>query len=120
MLGFSLPSESSGNTPLTSEQATALDRLPLLDAVLRETLRMYAPVQSSMRVATRDTSVPVAKPFVDAKGTMHDSIQMSEGDMFFLGNYLINRTPELFGADAGEWKYVEALVLDSSLLMIAI
>jgi cytochrome P450 len=120
MLSFSLPSESSGNTPLTSEQVTTLDRLPLLDAVLRETLRMYPPVQNNLRLATHDTSVPVAKPFVDAKGTVHDSIQMSEGDMFFMPSYLINRTPELFGADAGEWKYVEALFLDPFMLITAI
>jgi hypothetical protein len=109
MTSFSLPSDVSGNAPLTSEQVTALERLPLLDAVVRETLRMHTPGQATMRMAMRDTSVPVAKPFIDSKGNIRDHFMMRKGDLIYLPHYLINRTSELYGEDAGEWQYVHVL-----------
>jgi cytochrome P450 len=45
-----------------------LNALPYLDAVVRETLRVHAPVPATMRVAAQDDIVPLGTPFVDRKG----------------------------------------------------
>ena len=52
-----------------------LNALPYLDAVVRETLRVHAPVPSSMRVAKKDDVIPVTEPFVDRFGVVQDSIR---------------------------------------------
>lgn len=49
--------------------------LPYLDAVLRETLRLYSPVTSTTRQATKDDCIPLSKPFKDRYGKVHHSIQ---------------------------------------------
>jgi hypothetical protein len=51
-----------------------LNSLPYLDVVIRETLRVHAPVPATMRVAVQDDVVPLAKPFVDRKGVVRDTL----------------------------------------------
>jgi cytochrome P450 len=51
-----------------------LNSLPYLDAVVRETLRIHAPVASTIREAMKDDILPLATPFVDKKGRIRDSI----------------------------------------------
>lgn len=52
-----------------------LNSLPYLDAVIRETLRVHAPVPATIRVAIKDDIVPLGKPFVDKKGRVRDTIE---------------------------------------------
>jgi hypothetical protein len=51
-----------------------LNSLPYLDAVVRETLRVHAPVPTTMRVAKRDDVVPLSEPYIDKKGRKHHTI----------------------------------------------
>lgn len=51
-----------------------LAALPYLDMVVRETLRLHAPVASTMRVATRDDIIPLNKPFIGRDGVEYHSI----------------------------------------------
>lgn len=51
-----------------------LNSLPYLDAVVRETLRLYAPIAGTSRVAQRDCVLPMAEGWTDTKGVKHDSI----------------------------------------------
>jgi cytochrome P450 len=51
-----------------------LNSLPYLDAVVRETLRVHAPVPTTMRVAKRDDVVPLSEPYTDKKGRKHHTI----------------------------------------------
>lgn len=53
-----------------------LNSLPFLDAVVRETLRMYPPFPAVVRVASKDTVLPLSSeaPITDAKGVKRDSI----------------------------------------------
>src|SRR5438309_414607 len=39
-----------------------LNELPYLEAVVRETLRLYAPVPSTIRVAVKDDVLPLGTP----------------------------------------------------------
>ena len=52
-----------------------LSELPFLDSVVRETLRLHAPVPMSKRVAARDDVIPLQTPYTDIRGKIHDSIR---------------------------------------------
>lgn len=46
----------------------ALNALPYLDAVVRETLRLNSALDMTPRSAGQDTSIPVSTPYVDKNG----------------------------------------------------
>jgi hypothetical protein len=75
LLSLPLPGAPAGNAPLDQDTLSELDKLPLLDAVVRETLRLHAPVPSTLRTAVRDDVIPLATPFVDRNGVMQDVIR---------------------------------------------
>lgn len=52
-----------------------LNGIPYLDAVVREVLRLYAPVPSTLRVAVKDDILPLGKPVRTTKGDLIDSIR---------------------------------------------
>jgi cytochrome P450 len=70
-----LPTASSGNAPLDTEELSALDKLPLLDALVRETLRLHAPVRGTVRTAVKDDVIPLSTPFTDREGNVQDRIR---------------------------------------------
>ncbi|KAG7090720.1 hypothetical protein E1B28_009812 [Marasmius oreades] len=47
-----------------------IDSYPFLNAVVRETLRLYPSVHSTIRVATKDDVIPVSHPVVMQDGTV--------------------------------------------------
>ena len=52
-----------------------LNSFQYLDAVVRETLRLYAAVDSTIRSATQDDVIPLSKPFMGRDGVLHNEIQ---------------------------------------------
>ena len=52
-----------------------LNSLPFLDAVVRETLRLRAVVDSTIRCALKDDMIPVSKPFIDRNGIERNEIR---------------------------------------------
>ena len=52
-----------------------LNALPYLEGVVREVLRLYAPVSSTQRIAMHDAEIPLQKPFKDRHGIMQSSIR---------------------------------------------
>ncbi|KAF8177631.1 cytochrome P450 [Pholiota molesta] len=81
-----------------------LNSLPYLDAVVRETLRVHAPVPTTMRVAKRDDVVPLSEPYTDKKGRKHHTITIKEGQIVMIPILAINRAKHLWGEDALEFK----------------
>jgi cytochrome P450 len=71
---------------------------------VRETLRLYAPVPATIRTAVEDTVLPLARPFVDRHGTTHAELRVAKDDAFIIPILLVNRSTELWGADARTWK----------------
>ncbi|KAJ3974379.1 cytochrome P450 [Lentinula raphanica] len=81
-----------------------LNSLQYLDHVVRETLRLHAPVTASMRVAVKDDVIPLGESFVDRKGVRRDSIEVKKGQTIFVPILAINRDKSLWGEDALEFR----------------
>ncbi|KZT02793.1 cytochrome P450 [Laetiporus sulphureus 93-53] len=81
-----------------------LQALPFLDVVVRESLRLYAPVPSSLRVAVKDNTIPLQKPFLDVHGQLRDSIDISKGTTIDIALLALNRSKSLWGDDALEFR----------------
>ncbi|KAJ7911563.1 cytochrome P450 [Mycena leptocephala] len=80
-----------------------LNELPYLDCVVRETLRVHAPVPSTMRIATQDDVVPLATPFTDIYGTVHETLKVNKGQTIMIPILAMNRDKAIWGPDAMEF-----------------
>jgi len=58
-----------------STDLEAINALPYLDAVVRETLRFHAAVEVVSRVAMEDDVVPLDKGYLAADGTFHTQLR---------------------------------------------
>jgi cytochrome P450 len=88
------------DTPTMDE----LNSLQYLDFVVRETLRLHAPVASSVRYALKDNVIPLGEPIVDKNGRTLHEIHMRKGDPIFIPIVAINRSKALWGEDAVEFR----------------
>ncbi|KAJ6551196.1 cytochrome P450 [Mycena capillaripes] len=80
-----------------------LNVLPYLDCVVREVLRLHAPVPSTTRVATQDDVVPLAAPFTDLEGVVHETLKVTKGQSITIPILLMNRDKTIWGPDAEEF-----------------
>ncbi|KII86568.1 hypothetical protein PLICRDRAFT_113427 [Plicaturopsis crispa FD-325 SS-3] len=77
-----------------------LARVRYLDWVVRETLRVHAPVTSTMRVAARDDEIPVGRHFVDRHGVARTCIRVKRHDIISIPIQAVNKSKAIWGADA--------------------
>ncbi|KAG8743099.1 hypothetical protein FRC10_000399 [Ceratobasidium sp. 414] len=90
-----------------------LDKLPYLDKVVRECLRVHPAVPSTVREAAHEVHIPLSRPITDRNGVERSSITVQEGDAVFIPILAMNRAKEIWGEDAMEFKLVFTfLVLD--------
>ncbi|KZV75388.1 cytochrome P450 [Peniophora sp. CONT] len=78
--------------------------LPYIDAVCRETLRLYAPAQIVPRVVKGDVVVPLSKPITGVDGNAIESLFLPQGLEFFVHVAGSNTNPDIWGADAHVWR----------------
>ncbi|KAI0327035.1 cytochrome P450 [Cubamyces sp. BRFM 1775] len=78
--------------------------LQYLDMVVREILRLRAPVTSTVRTANKTDVVPLETPFRGLDGEMHDSIQVPEGTIMIIPFMAIHRSKAIWGPDAAEFR----------------
>ncbi|KIK10588.1 hypothetical protein PISMIDRAFT_690940, partial [Pisolithus microcarpus 441] len=74
--------------------------LPYLDAVLHETLRVHPAVTDLTRVAVEDDIIPLSEPVVTQSGESVNSISVARGTLIGIPISCINRSTEIWGADA--------------------
>ncbi|KAH8101250.1 cytochrome P450 [Cristinia sonorae] len=78
--------------------------LPYMDAICRETLRLYPPVSHVYRQANQTTVLPLSKPIRGNDGTLISEILIPKGTTTIVGIRACNRNKALWGEDALEWK----------------
>ncbi|KAJ7857550.1 cytochrome P450 [Mycena leptocephala] len=109
---FALTQNKAAQTRLRDELLTVstddptmdeLNALPYLDCVVRETLRLHAPVPQTTRVATQDDIVPLASPFTDINGIVHETLRVPKGQKIRIPILAINRDKAIWGPDAMEF-----------------
>ncbi|KAG2078937.1 cytochrome P450 [Suillus decipiens] len=81
-----------------------LMNLPLLDAVVRETLRLYPSLPILTRRTTEATSVPLQFPVRSASGEEIDAVQVAKNQRLVISILAANHNQAVWGKDASEWK----------------
>jgi len=82
-----------------------LNSLPLMDAVCRETLRLFTPVTFVWRQTMEDTVVPLQYAIRDpATGAMTRELLITKGTAVYLGLAAANRSKAMWGPDGSEFK----------------
>ncbi|TBU57392.1 cytochrome P450 [Dichomitus squalens] len=78
--------------------------LPYLEAVCRETLRVYPGVTMLFRETTKDVIMPLSEPIRLKDGTLTDIITVPKGTRILPNIGASNVDPALWGPDAHEWR----------------
>ncbi|KAH9175545.1 cytochrome P450 [Lactarius sanguifluus] len=86
---------------LTHDQLVSL---PFLEAVCRESLRLYPPVPGVMRTTRSDVVLPLSSPIRDVDGREVHEIFVPKHTNVFAQIHNLNRDPSIWGGDAAEWK----------------
>jgi len=86
------------NTPLEK-----LDEVPLLDAVVAETLRLYPPLVSLGKVCTEDAILRLGNPVKGPNGELVSDIPTFRGQKVILGIACCNTDRRIWGPNALEW-----------------
>ncbi|KDQ54060.1 hypothetical protein JAAARDRAFT_160998 [Jaapia argillacea MUCL 33604] len=92
------------SVPTDTPTMDQLQSLPYLDAVVRETMRVHAPVPTTIRVAMQDDVIPLNSSVVDRNGVTLNEVRISKGDAVLIPILAINRSKEIWGEDAREFK----------------
>lgn len=107
MHSSAVPSGSS-----TEEELGAVLTNSYLDAVVRESLRVNSPVTTTMRVALKDSIIPVSSP-LPATGPGSSNmlangstsfIRLNKGDIISIPIQAINKSKGVYGEDADEFR----------------
>ncbi|KAJ2930402.1 hypothetical protein H1R20_g6713, partial [Candolleomyces eurysporus] len=81
-----------------------LSAMPYLEAVVRETLRLYPPIIFMGREARQDAILPLSKPIETVDGRKIQEINIPKDTSIFVSLFGSNTSPELWGPDSYEWK----------------
>jgi len=92
---------NSGNGSLGYSE---LAELPFLEAVCRETFRLYPPVTQLQRVAREDVVVPLAHPVTTVDGSQLHELLIPKDTSVFVNVRGANRDTVIWGPDAAQWR----------------
>ncbi|KAJ3524791.1 hypothetical protein NMY22_g10851 [Coprinellus aureogranulatus] len=81
-----------------------LTGLPYLDAVCRETLRLYTPIPFVFREAGEDLVLPLLNPVTTTDGKELYSLVAPKHTSVLIQITQQNKDPDIWGPDAAEWK----------------
>ncbi|KAH8115664.1 cytochrome P450 [Phellopilus nigrolimitatus] len=83
----------------------ALMSLPYLDAVCRETLRVFPPATQVDRITKKDVVVPLAFPLQPRDGKPEiKEVMLKKNTTVIISILGANRSKAIWGDDANEWK----------------
>ncbi|KAJ3512993.1 hypothetical protein NLJ89_g3199 [Agrocybe chaxingu] len=81
-----------------------LNTLPYLDMVVRETLRLHAPIPATVRVAVADDVLPLSIPVTARDGSVLQEIRVRKGQTMDIPILAMNTVTSIWGKDAKEFK----------------
>ncbi|KAL1743131.1 cytochrome P450 [Schizophyllum fasciatum] len=81
-----------------------LESLTYLDAVCRETLRLFPSIPHLLRLARKDVILPFSRPVRGVDGRLMSDILVPEDTPILISIMNANRNPDIWGPDALEWK----------------
>ncbi|KAI0743350.1 cytochrome P450 [Daedaleopsis nitida] len=90
--------------PTATPSMDALNALPYLEQVVRETLRLHAPVTTVIRIATHDDVLPVSTPYTDRYGKVCSEIAIGKGDRVVIPVTALHTHKAIWGEDAFEFR----------------
>ncbi|RDB26333.1 hypothetical protein Hypma_006808 [Hypsizygus marmoreus] len=81
-----------------------ISSLPFLDAVCRETLRLYPPFSNILRTTRQSVILPLSTPVKGIDGREMHEITLPSNTNIIISVLNSNRDPALWGPDSYEWK----------------
>ncbi|KIM84675.1 hypothetical protein PILCRDRAFT_818273 [Piloderma croceum F 1598] len=102
-----LPKASSSTPAGLYAHADAIEALPFLDSVIRETLRICSPVHSTIRTAMQNDIIPISSSTIRRDGTEikpPDGIPIRKGTFVHIPLQGLNMSEDIWGKDAREFK----------------
>lgn len=85
-------------------RADAIEALPFLDSVVRETLRLCPPVHSTIRTPIQNDTIPISAPLVMRDGTAVGGIYIRKGTYVHIPIEGLNMSEDIWGKDAREFN----------------
>ena len=82
------------------EDVSLMDKLPYLNAVVQETLRLCPPAHSTIRVAMEDDMIPLSHPVKLRDGTVMREVHIREGSYVHIPIEGLNMSKDIWGKDA--------------------
>ncbi|ODN76883.1 hypothetical protein L202_05470 [Cryptococcus amylolentus CBS 6039] len=80
-----------------------LNALPYLDAVIKESLRLSAPVPLALREASQDISIPLSTPITGKDGNLMDRVEVGKGTTILMPISNANTQLSIWGPRAEEF-----------------
>ncbi|KAJ6571721.1 cytochrome P450 [Mycena capillaripes] len=80
------------------------DRLPILNALIKEILRLYSTVPQTERVVAKDSVLPLSDPITTSSGKVITEISVKKGQHLVLAISSYHRLISVWGEDAEEFK----------------
>lgn len=90
-----------GSTPSYDDLT---NKLPYLDAVVNEVLRLHAPVKEIPRSATQEDVIPLSEPLRTADGSFTESVCIPKGTVIVVPFAALNCSVSMWGPDAKTFK----------------
>ncbi|KAJ7336312.1 cytochrome P450 [Mycena albidolilacea] len=81
-----------------------LNSMVYLDAICRETLRLYPPLSFIPRTTRKDVALTTSTPVTTVDGSTVTEVPVPAGTEIFVSILASNRNPAIWGPDSFEWK----------------
>ncbi|KAJ7145317.1 cytochrome P450 [Mycena crocata] len=87
-----------------TDESVDYDRLPILNALIKEILRLYSTVPQTERVAAKDSVLPLSEPITTASGKIITEIPVKKGQHLVIAISSYHRLPSVWGEDAEQFN----------------
>lgn len=99
------PSQICGEEEIIAHFNT-IDRLPYLDAVMKETIRLAPSIHSTIRVAMTDDEIPLSEEMIMRDGSIEKTFRVKKGQWIHLPLEATSIDRTIWGDDAWDFRSV--------------